>query len=109
MQKNEIVRLCIEEINNLGYGVGHLPDSRGRGQVVFVQGAVTGDELDARIIKVTKSYLVARIEKLHTPSPWRTNESVCPAAGCGGCVYRHVTYEHELALKRDYVQNALKN
>ena len=108
MQKNEIVRLCIEEINNLGYGVGHLPDSRGRGQVVFVQGAVTGDELDARIIKVTKSYLVARIEKLHTPSPWRTNESVCPAAGCGGCVYRHVTYEHELALKRDYVQNAFR-
>ncbi len=108
MQKNDVVTLCIEEINNLGFGVGHLPDSKGRGQVVFVKDAVTGDELDARIIKVTKHYLVARIEKLHKPSTLRCTEEVCPAAGCGGCVYRHITYEHELTLKRDYVKNAFR-
>jgi len=73
MQKNDIIKnLAIEEINNLGCGVGHLVDSNGkRGQVVFVQEAVTGDRLDARVIKVTKSYLVARIENMISPSSMR--------------------------------------
>ena len=103
MRKNEIVRLKIEEINNLGCGVAHLDD----GIVVFVRDAVTGDEVEARIIKVNKSYLVGRIERILSPSSLRCTPD-CTAAGCGGCVYRHVTYEHERALKRDYVQNAFR-
>ncbi len=109
MQKNDIVTLRVEEINNLGLGVSHLTNPDGsRGQVVFINGAVTGDELDARIIKVNKNFLVARIERLHTPSSLRTEDEVCAAAGCGGCVYRHIRYEHELELKRDYVRNAFR-
>ena len=95
MRKNEIVRLRIEEINNLGCGVGHLDDENtDRGMVVFVRDAVTGDEIDARIIKVNKSYLVGKIERLITPSPLRCVPD-CDAVGCSGCVYRHVRYEHE--------------
>ena len=109
MQKNAIIKdLAIEEINNLGCGVGHLVDSNGkRGQVVFVQDAVTKDLLDARVIKVTKSYLVARIENLIAPSPMRC-EADCKAKGCGGCVYRHLSYEHELEMKREYVKNSFR-
>ncbi len=102
-KKNDVVRLSIEEINNLGCGVAHLPD----GRVVFVRDAVSGDEVEAKIIKVAKSYLVARIESIVKPSAVRC-ESDCTAAGCGGCVYRHVTYEHELEIKRDYVKNAFR-
>ncbi len=108
MQKNEIVRLRVEEMNNLGCGVCHLPNTdSGRGMVVFVRDAVTGDEIDAKVIKVNKSYLVARIERIITPSPLRCVPD-CTAAGCGGCVYRNVTYAHELELKRDYVKNAFR-
>ena len=108
MRKNEIVRLKIEEINNLGCGVGHLDGADGgRGIVVFVRDAVTGDEIDARIIKVNKSYLVGRIERILSPSPLRCAPD-CTASGCGGCVYRHVTYAHELELKREYVKNAFR-
>ena len=108
IRKNDIVRLNIEEINNLGCGVAHLvEEDGGRGQVVFVRDAVSGDELEARVIKVNKSYLVAKIERILTPSPLRCVPD-CNAKGCGGCVYRHVRYEHELALKHDYVQNAFR-
>ena len=109
MQKNDIIKnLAIEEINNLGCGVGHLVDSNGkRGQVVFVQEAVTGDRLDARVIKGTKSYLVARIENMISPSSMRC-EADCKAKGCGGCVYRHLSYEHELEMKREYVKNSFR-
>ena len=108
MRKNDIITLKIEEINNLGCGVGHLQSEDGsRGQVVFVRDAVTGDEIEARVIKVNKSYLVARIEKLLTPSPLRCVPD-CQAKGCGGCIYRQVAYDHELKLKRDYVENAFR-
>ncbi|MBQ7337925.1 MAG: 23S rRNA (uracil(1939)-C(5))-methyltransferase RlmD [Clostridia bacterium] len=102
IQKNDIVTLRIEEINNLGCGVGHLPD----GRVMFVRGTATGDELTAKVIKVAGSYLVGRPEHYTAVSPYRTDAD-CPAyPACGGCVYRHITYEHELAIKKNYVKNA---
>ena len=81
MQKNDMVRVTVEAINNLGYGVGHLSS----GQVVFIANAVTGDVVDARIIKVNKSYLIARIEAMIEASAMRCDDA-CPAAGCGGCI-----------------------
>ncbi len=109
MQKNDIVRLHIEEINNLGYGVSHIQGKDGkRGTVVFVKDAVTGDEIDARIIKVNRSYLIAKIERILQKSSLRTEDTSCEASGCGGCVYRQIEYRHELSLKRDYVQNAFR-
>ena len=109
MQKNDILRVRIEEINNLGFGVAHAEEKNGsRGKVIFVRDAVTDDLLDARIIKVNKSYLIAKIERMVEPSALRATEGVCTAAGCGGCVYQHIKYEHEAALKRDYVENAFR-
>ncbi len=110
MQKNELIRIRITDVNNLGCGVGHLEDAaQDTGKTVFVRGGVTGDELEAKVIKVTGSYLVARPERIIKPSPYRTEEDLCTAAmGCGGCAYRHITYEHELELKRRYVENAFK-
>ena len=108
MKKNDIVTLKIEQINNLGYGVAHVTENGdANGLVVFVSNAVTGDVVDARIIKVNKSYLIARIERLIVESPLRS-PTACPAAGCGGCVYKNILYEHELELKQDYVKNAFR-
>lgn len=104
MRKNDIVTLRIEEINNLGFGVGHTDV----GQVVFVKDAVTDDLLDARIIKVTKNYLVACIETLRVGSPLRNDCATCTVRGCGGCVYQNIKYEHELAIKRDCVKSAFR-
>ena len=30
----------------------------------------------------------------------------CSAKGCGGCVYRHITYDHEKEIKKNYVKHA---
>ena len=49
MKKNEIITLSVTDLNNLGCGVGRYePD----GRVVFVKGAVTGDVVRAKFIKV---------------------------------------------------------
>ena len=109
MQKNDIVTLRIEDMNNLGSGVGHLMNADGsRGQTVFVTGAVTGDTVQAKIIKVNKNYLVARMEKLIQASPFRVQGEECPARGCGGCVYQRVQYSYECESKRAHVVNAFR-
>lgn len=103
MKKDDRIVLEISDINNLGCGVGRAED----GRVVFVKGAVTGDVIEAKIIKVNKKFLVARTEKLISASPYRVEKDDCEAPlSCGGCVYRHIKYAHELDIKRDYVKNA---
>ncbi len=107
--KGDTVTVKITDMNNLGCGVGRLgADGESGGKVVFVNGAVTGDTVEAKIIKVTSSYCVARLESVTEPSPYRT-EDICGAPlACGGCIYRNITYDHELALKREYVYNAFR-
>ena len=104
IKKNDIVELEITDINNLGAGVSHLED----GRVVFVRGAVTGDKIQAKIIKVNTNFAVARLEQVIEPSIHRGDKEVfCNASeSCGGCVYRHITYEHEKEIKKSYVKHA---
>ena len=66
LKKNDVYRVKVIDLNNLGFGVAKI-----EGMTVFVGGAVDGDEIDARIILANKTYAVARIEKMHTPSPHR--------------------------------------
>ena len=103
IKKNEIVELSITDINNLGAGVSHLED----GRVVFVRGAVTGDKIKAKIIKINTNFVVARLEEIVQVSAFRDKECFCNASeSCGGCVYRHITYEHEKDIKKNYVKHA---
>ncbi len=110
MQKNELIRVRITDVNNLGCGVGRLENAGAQtGLTVFVRGGVTGDEIEASVIKVTKSYLVARPVRVLKASEHRVEQDLCAAAmSCGGCAYRNLSYAHELELKRGYVQNAFR-
>ena len=102
MNRPEFLTLEVTDLNNLGCGV-----SRHDVKVVFIKGAVTGDTVRAQIIKENKSFLVGKLSEIVTPSPYRVKSDECTAPlSCGGCVYRHITYEHEKAIKRDYVKNA---
>ena len=45
---------------------------------------------------------------MHKASLYRI-ESSCPVAvKCGGCSYRHISYEHELSIKKEYVELAFR-
>lgn len=104
LKKDDVIALSVTDLNNFGCGVGRVGAD---GPVVFVKGAVSGDEVRAKIIKVHPSFCVARLLEIVKPSPVRTEERFCEAPeACGGCVYRHVTDAHELMLKREYVEHA---
>lgn len=103
MKKNDIIKLNITGYSSDGAGV-----SRYEGMVVFVSGALDGEDVDARILKVGKNAAYAKIERVVTPSPERVAPD-CPVyQKCGGCGLRHMSYAEELRMKKTRVQDALR-
>ncbi len=98
VQKNEILDLEITSMTHDGMGVGKKD-----GFAVFVQGAIEGERVRAKIIKVLKSYAVARTEDFIEKSPAR-KEPFCPVyKRCGGCSLQHMSYGKTLEFKRQVV------
>ena len=97
-KKNELVRITIDDITDLGFGVGRLG-----GVVVFVSDTVPGDVIEAKIIKVNSSYLVARVEKYIEKSNRRVTGR-CSECACKSCAYKNISYADESKLKEDGVR-----
>ncbi|MBE6645992.1 MAG: 23S rRNA (uracil(1939)-C(5))-methyltransferase RlmD [Ruminococcaceae bacterium] len=102
LKKNDIINLKIESITNLGFGVG-----RHEGLVIFVSDAVTGDEAEVKIIKLTPSYAVGRVEKFIKTFELR-DTSRCNNKSCHSCAYKSISYAHEKELKQTEVKEAFK-
>ncbi|MGN1110208.1 MAG: 23S rRNA (uracil(1939)-C(5))-methyltransferase RlmD [Oscillospiraceae bacterium] len=103
MTKNDIETLKITALTSEGSGVARLD-----GMVVFTPFTAVGDVVEARLVKCLKSYCYAKIERIITPSPDRV-ENTCPAFGkCGGCTFRHISYEAELRAKDEIVRSAFE-
>ena len=101
-KKNATLTLEITGYTAEGMGV-----ARWDGRVVFVPGTILGERWEVQLLKVKTNVAWGRAVRLLAPSPERV-ELDCPLAGrCGGCQYRHMTYEEELRAKRQRVQDAL--
>lgn len=108
LSKNDVITLEITALTNEGSGVGHYREdgSLERGMAVFVPFTAVGDVISCRIVKVLKSYAYGRIEAMITPSADRVEDD-CPAYGkCGGCCFRHISYEAELRAKEGFVRDS---
>ena len=102
LEKNRIYRAHIDGYSSEGLGIARID-----GQVVFVHGAVRGEICDVLVMKVLKNAAFGKIAALVEPSPARRQPD-CPYYGrCGGCDFRHMSYEEELWAKRARVQDAL--
>lgn len=102
IQKNDCIPLEITGMTTEGAGVG-----RYEGMAVFVPSSAPGDRLNARIIKLSKTYAVGKIETLLSPSPDRISPNCPQFPKCGGCEFRHLRYEAELRLKEQRVRDAI--
>lgn len=103
LHKNDIVPLTITGYTAQGSGVGHYD-----GLAVFVQGAAEGDCLQVRILKTEKTYAYGKIESIDTPAPCRIAPDCPQATQCGGCVFRHISYEAECKAKEQRVRDAVQ-
>ncbi len=103
MKKNEVYDLEIIDNGSSFEGIAKQ-DS----MVVFVPGAIIGEKVTVKIIKVNKDYAIGKIEKIIVKSPYRQNP-ICEVYNrCGGCSAQHICYNTQLLLKYKLVENVLK-
>ncbi len=102
LTKNDKIELVIDALTSEGSGVG-----RYNGLAVFVRGTVPQDRITAHIIKRSKNYAIGIIDKIISPSPNRIESDCHYSQRCGGCSFRHMTYEQELDYKLSRVNDAL--
>ncbi|MBQ3537581.1 MAG: 23S rRNA (uracil(1939)-C(5))-methyltransferase RlmD [Clostridia bacterium] len=103
LRKNDIIDIDITGFSSEGSGVGHY-----EGQAVFVAGAAPGDSLQCIIIKAKKNYAIGKIQHILKASSDRIIPD-CPAfPRCGGCQYRHISYDAELKIKTQKVRDAFQ-
>ena len=104
--KNQSYEVRIEDLTLEGSGVCRI-----EGFAVFVPMTAPGDVARIKIVKVLKSYGFGILEELMEPSPDRGTDP-CGGCGvfrrCGGCAFRHITYEAELRLKDKAVRDAFR-
>ena len=81
---------------------------RHEGFVVFVDGAVPGDSVKVRLLKVKKSYAEAKVVSVEQPSPHRVAPKCRHFGPCGGCKWQNVDYPLQLKFKQQHVVDAFE-
>ena len=103
-RKNDRIEIAVERLALGGRGIGHLGDV-----VTFVDGAVPGDRVRARVTRRKPRFLEARCEEILEPSPDRVDAPCAHfrAGECGGCRFQDLSYERQLDAKETQVRETL--
>lgn len=102
MKKNDIIELSIDAMSSEGSGIG-----RYEGLAVFVPLTAVGDKIKAKIVKVKKNYAYGIVDEFLSFSEDRITPDCDVFKRCGGCVYRHISYDAECKIKYDRVLDAV--
>ncbi len=109
LAKNQLVELTIIGVTGDGHGVArHVDADTPMGFVVFIPYTAIGDIVLCRIVKVQKTHAFGRVMEILTPSVDRSVSAGCDVYGrCGGCNWRHITYEAECRYKWQWVKDTM--
>jgi len=102
LTKNECYEIKIIDLGDNGEGIGKIDNF-----TVFVHGAIPGDLVKAKVIKVKKQYAVALVDSIIESSEFRQIPE-CPYVKCGGCQTQMMTYDAQLKIKKEQVTSSMK-
>ncbi|WP_081383828.1 23S rRNA (uracil(1939)-C(5))-methyltransferase RlmD [Paenibacillus sp. FSL R5-0636] len=103
VNKNDEVMLDIIGMTHEGEGVGRV-----EGFTLFVQGALPGEKVRARVLKTKKQYGYAKLLNIVEASSARIAAPCEIYDQCGGCQLQHMDYTAQLAWKRQLVVDNLE-
>lgn len=102
LKAGDVIQLTITGISHQGQGIGRCDNI-----VVFVQGAMLGETVEAEVTEYKKKMATAQLLQVLEASPDRI-EARCPqSAQCGGCELQHCSYNYQLQAKRKIVEDAM--
>ena len=101
----EQLQLTATAIASDGLAVSRHPS----GQVVFLEGALPGEEVVATVVDERRHYLTARVTRVVTASAARL-EPRCGHVpeGCGGCQWQHVGIDAQVEFKRQILIDTIR-
>src|SRR5690606_21018938 len=93
--------LDIESLDLEARGIAHR-----EGKVVFVEGALPGERVEATVVRRKPSYEKARTTRVLRESSQRVTPR-CPHFGvCGGCAMQHLDARAQVAVKQRVLEDA---
>ncbi|WP_349305969.1 23S rRNA (uracil(1939)-C(5))-methyltransferase RlmD [Clostridium swellfunianum] len=102
VEKNKDYVIDISGMGYEGEGVGKIENF-----TVFVQGALIGEKVKVKIVKVAKNYAYGKLLDIIETSKHRA-EPVCSIyKNCGGCQLQHMSYEGQLGFKTQRVKEVI--
>ncbi len=97
------MRLEIDALDAAGYGVARNPE----GKVVFVEGALGGELVEAQVLRSRPRFEFARATEVLRPAAGR-RPAHCPHFGvCGGCATQHADARTQMAAKQRWLEDCL--
>lgn len=97
------IPLKIKRMGINGEGIGFYKKT-----LVFVPGALKGEEVFCQVTAVRRNFVEARLLTINKKSKFRI-EPACPIyEACGGCQLMHLRYDQQLEFKDDVFRQALK-
>ncbi|MDR2687319.1 MAG: 23S rRNA (uracil(1939)-C(5))-methyltransferase RlmD [Oscillospiraceae bacterium] len=103
MKKNDLIELTVTGMTLQGDGV-----ARHGGVPVFVPGTCPGDDIQALVLKAKPNCAFGKCVKILEASPRRVDPGCEAFPRCGGCAFRHIEYQEELAVKQREAGEALR-
>lgn len=98
IQKNEVKTGTVVDLTHEGHGVVKIDR-----YPVFVPNALIDETIEYKIIKVKKNFAIGKLQSITTKSPERVEPPCVYYAKCGGCQLQHMSYEAQLAMKKEQV------
>lgn len=103
MNDAQIVRLRAEKLVAGGDALARLED----GRVAFVEGAIPGELVDARVVQSKSSFVRTEAESIVEASLARVHpECAHREQGCGGCAWMHIDSQAQHDFKVNLVVDA---
>ncbi len=101
--RDQEVEADIVGIGTDGEGVGKY-----NGFTLFIPGALPGERVLAKVVKLKKQFGFARLLQVMSVSPDRVVAPCAIFSRCGGCQLQHLSYEAQLRWKQQLVKDALE-
>ena len=101
LKPGDVILLVVEKP-----AAGGTMIARHEGRVVLVSGAIPGERVQAKVVRVAKGMAIAAAVAIDEPSPDRRDPPGDPL--CGGCLYGHIAYPRQLAIKSDVIADAFR-
>lgn len=102
VEKNKEYVLDIVAEGYEGEGIAKI-----EGYPIFIEGALIGEKVKVRIVKVKKNYAYGKLIELLEVCEARENPKCKYFSKCGGCSIQHMSYKKQLDFKWERVRDCI--